>query len=124
MKTGQMAAVEEYPLGATLDAAAFRRDVVERCRPVILRGLVRHWPAIAAASDSPAAFMRYLAPLDAGLEMEAFVGAPRIAGKYYYDDALTGFNFERRRMRVAEALAAMLAGLDSADTESVYVGSL
>jgi hypothetical protein len=119
-----MPVVAEYPAELLTDAAAFRRDVVEPCRPVLLRGLVRDWPAIAAAAESPAAFARYLAPFDTGREMEAFSGAPRIAGKYYYDETLQGFNFERRRMRLAEALEAILAGLDQPDADSIYAGSL
>jgi hypothetical protein len=119
-----MPAIEEYPVDRITDAAAFRRDVVEPCRPVLLRGLVRTWPAITAANDSPGAFVRYLAPFDAGHDIEAFFGAPRIAGKYYYDDTLDGFNFERRRMRLADALAAILAGLNDGDADSVYAGSL
>lgn len=119
-----MSAIEEYPVEGIADAAAFRRDVVEPCRPVLLRGLVRDWPAIAAASDSPDAFVRYLAQFDNGYDIEAFFGSPRIAGKYYYDEALEGFNFDRRRMRLADALAAILAGLKDEDTDSVYAGSL
>jgi hypothetical protein len=119
-----MAAVSEYPIERVTDGAAFRRDIVEPCRPVVLRGLVRDWPAIAAAKDSPAAFARYLAPFDAGREMEAFFGTPRIAGKYYYDETFEGFNFERRRMRLADALDAMLAALGRADADSIYAGSL
>ncbi|CUS44931.1 MAG: cupin-like domain-containing protein [Pseudomonadota bacterium] len=116
--------VAKYPAERVADPVTFREEIVGQCRPVVLRGLVRDWPAIVAARESPAAFARYLAPFDAGHELEAFFGAPRIAGKYYYDEALQGFNFERRRMRFREALEAILAGLDHADAGSIYAGSL
>jgi len=101
----------------------FLRDVVLPCRPVVLRGLVSDWPAVKASS-SPSVFRHYIGRFDAGLEMEAFIGEPRIAGKYYYADDLEGFNFERRAMRLGAALDKMIAGLDRPDTPSLYAGSL
>jgi hypothetical protein len=113
-------------LVAEIDASAisgprvFLQDIVLPCRPIVLRGLVRDWPMVR--SGTPAAFGAYLARFDAGGEMEAFFGAPQIAGKYYYADGLQGFNFERRRMRLADALQAILANPPGAQT--VYLGSL
>lgn len=105
------------------NSEAFLREVVLPCRPVVLRGLVRDWPVVAAGRD-PAALRHYLAGFAAGAQMEAFVGAPRIVGKYYYDDDLQGFNFERRRMTLVAALDAMLAGLETPGAPTIYAGSL
>lgn len=105
-----------------LDAAAFLRDIVAPCQPVVLRGLVKAWPAVAAAA--PAALRDYLARFDAGGEMEVFLGAPAIAGKYYYSDDLEGFNFQRRRMRLADALNEIAATAGAAGAPSLYAGSL
>ena len=104
-------------------ADQFLRDVVLPCRPAILRGLVKGWPAVQA-SQSAAAFRGYLNRFDAGREMEAFFGAPHIAGKYYYAGDLQGFNFQRRQMRLAAALDIILTVPDRPDAPSVYAGSL
>jgi len=104
-------------------AEQFLRQVVLPCRPVILRGLVKHWPAVQA-SASPTDFRAYVGRLDAGREMEAFFGAPQIAGKYYYADGLDGFNFERRQMRLSAALDLMLSTMGQAGAPSLYAGSL
>jgi len=104
-------------------AEQFLRQVVLPCRPVILRGLVKHWPAVQA-SASPTDFRTYVGRLDAGREMEAFFGAPQIAGKYYYADGLDGFNFERRQMRLSAALDLMLSTMGQAGAPSLYAGSL
>ncbi len=117
-------AIPEIAGADLLSADQFRREVVEPCRPLVIRGLVDHWPAVQAGLDSPRAFADYLAPFDAGGQMEAFVGPPRIAGKYYYDDELKGFNFERRRMTLGAAVDAIVASLGVADAPSVYAGSL
>ncbi|HEY6452224.1 MAG TPA: cupin-like domain-containing protein [Steroidobacteraceae bacterium] len=102
----------------------FLHEVVEPCRPVVLRGLISHWPVVEAGARSPAAFRDYLAQFDAGGQAEAFVGASQIAGKYYYSDDLKGFNFERRQMSFAAALDAIVATHDLPGSPSMYMGSL
>lgn len=102
----------------------FLREVVEPCRPVVMRGLVGHWPAVQAGARSPAAFKEYVSQFEAGAQAEAFFGHPRIRGKFYYSDDLQGFNFERKQIRFAEALDAIVSTLDRADSPSVYVGSV
>lgn len=110
--------------GRELRPDEFLRDIAEPCRPVVLRGLTADWPAVAAGRTSPVAFRDYLGRFDNGGSMEAFFGDRRIAGKYYYNDDLKGFNFTRRQMRLAEALDAMMAGLGNAGAPTVYAGSL
>jgi len=100
------------------------RALVEACRPVVLRELVSTWPAVTAANASPQAFRDYLARFDSGAGMDAFFGAPAIAGKYYYGDDLKGFNFERRRTTLGAAVDAMLRGLGDPDAHTVYAGSV
>ena len=99
------------------------QDAMMACRPVVLRGLVRHWPLVAAGR-TPSGLRDYLAPHDASLEMEAFFGEPRIAGRYYYGDDLAGFNFERRAMRLRTALDLMVDGLAQPGSQTIYAGSL
>ena len=107
-----------------VDAEQFLRTVVTPCRPVVLRGLVSDWPVVQAGERSPAAFRDYVSSFDTRGPMEAFVGAPRIAGKYYYSDDLAGFNFERRRMNLSQALETMVASLGRDDAPSIYLGSV
>jgi Cupin-like domain len=102
----------------------FLRDIAQPCRPVILRGLVDQWPVVQSARQSPRAFRDYIARFDNGSTMEAFFGAPDIAGKYYYSDSLRGFNFERRQMHFLEALDAILSNIDRPGSSSIYIGSI
>jgi hypothetical protein len=107
-----------------LNAERFLRDIVLPCRPVVLRGLVSSWPLVSAGRSSPAALRDYLLQFDCGGQTEAFVGDRSIAGKYFYGEGLKGFNFERRRTRLAEALGTMISALDRDESPSMYVGSL
>jgi hypothetical protein len=116
--------VEERPGEALTSYERFLREVVEPCRPVILRGLVRNWPVVDAGTSSPEALAQYLRSFAAGGEIEVFFGAPAIAGRYFYSDDLRSFNFERRRMPLPEALDVMLANLSRPDAPSAYAGSV
>jgi hypothetical protein len=106
------------------DPGQFLREVVQPCRPVVLRGLVKDWPIVQAGHVSPSAVRDHLKALDVGGEIEAFFGAPAIAGKYFYTDDMQGFNFERRRMKFSVALESIVASLDAPGSPSVYVGSV
>ncbi|HWK50997.1 MAG TPA: cupin-like domain-containing protein, partial [Steroidobacter sp.] len=100
-------------------ADAFVREIAEPCRPVVIRGLVKSWPVVVAAGRSAVHFRDYVARFDAGAVAEAFIGEPHIAGKYYYDDDLAGFNFTRARMRFAEALDRIIATRGEASKPSM-----
>lgn len=102
----------------------FRQQVVEAARPTVLRGLVVDWPVVTAARESARGLRDYLARFDGGAQVETFFGDPAIRGKYYYNPGLQGFNFERRMMKLIEAIDAILAAVDEPAARSVYVGSM
>ncbi len=101
----------------------FLSEVAIACRPVILRGVAGAWPAVTAGLRSAAEFRDYLLRFDANEQADVFVGEPDMAGRYYYNDDLTGFNFERRRMRFGDALASIVATAGLPGQRSMYVGS-
>lgn len=116
--------VEEIAAESLADREAFLRHVAEPSRPAVVRGLVKSWPVVRNSAASPAQFMSYVSQFDAGKPVEVFTGERDIAGKYYYNDALTGFNFERERMSFGAALERIVATAGSAGKRSMYVGSL
>jgi len=105
------------------DPERFRREVVDGCRPVVIRELVADWPAVGAARRSPRTFKEYVSVFDAGIRAETFFGDPAIRGKYYYASGLKGFNFERRTMPFLDAVEAIVEAVDRPDARSVYLGS-
>jgi hypothetical protein len=104
--------------------SAFQREVVELCRPLVLRGLVSSWPVVHAATRSDEDLRDYLLRFDQGGHAEAFFGDRSIAGKYYYRDGLEGFNFESRRTSFGDALKTMVASKSDANAPTMYMGSL
>lgn len=106
------------------DAATFARDVGGGYAPVVMRGLVRDWPVVAAGTDSVEAVAAHLLQFDRGATAEAFVGAPEIGGRFFYSPDMKGYNFERRRGRFAELLGYLRGVVGKDGAPSVYAGAL
>lgn len=101
----------------------FQQDIVQNCRPVVLRGLVADWPVVDAARSSPRALKDYLAALDSGRRIDTYFGDPAIGGKYYYTPDLQGFNFERKSITLREAMDAIVEAAEHPGGRSVYAGA-
>ena len=91
--------------------------------PVVLKGLAAGWPLVQAGRRSAAEAIALLRAFDNGRTVGAYFGPPEIGGRYFYDDSLTGLNFEARRTPLREVLAALEQHLESTRPPSIYVGS-
>jgi hypothetical protein len=80
------------------DDAAIRRDVLSGVKPVVLRGLIEHWPAVRHGRTSPAAVLDYLRRFDSGGLVNAILMPPEVRGRLGYNAAMSGFNFVRNRV--------------------------
>jgi hypothetical protein len=52
-----------------------------------------------------------------------FVGHPDIAGRFFYNDEFTGFNFKALKAPLGDTLDRLQAQLGDAGAPSIYVGS-
>jgi hypothetical protein len=114
----------EIPAHELVDYESFVRRVAEPCHPAVIRGLVSDWPVVRSAAPSPARFRDYVSQFDSGRLAEVFVGEAPIAGKFYYDEHLTGFNFDRQRMNFGEALDRIVESAGRGGGRSMYLGSV
>jgi hypothetical protein len=85
---------------STLDEGAIRGEVIASARPAVLRGLVNAWPAVAAGRRSSAAVVEYLRRFDNGGLVDAIMTPPEVAGRVFYNEAMSGFNFVRNRLPI------------------------
>jgi hypothetical protein len=113
----------EIPGHELVDSESFLRRVAEPCHPAVIRGLVSAWPVTRSAALSPEHFHNYVAQFDSGKLAEVFVGERPIAGRFYYNEDLTGFNFDRQRMSFGAALDRIIAGIGRSERPSMYLGS-
>jgi hypothetical protein len=87
----------------------FRNEILPKGRPVIMRGLVRDWPIVRAATISNESFCQYLKRFDRGYEIPTVYGAPSIGGRLFYNTDLSGMNYRLEQARLSSALDYLLA---------------
>jgi hypothetical protein len=91
-----------------LDDETLRREVIAGARPTILRGLVKHWPAVRHGLVSPLALAQYLADHDNGSQVQAVMTPPDQHGRLFYNADMSGFNFMRNQLPLSTVLEQVL----------------
>jgi hypothetical protein len=81
------------PERSNVSAEIFRREICTGYHPVVLRGLVRDWPAVRHNTENRSKLLSYLRELDQGIPLYTVVGDPAIGGRFYYGEQLQGANF-------------------------------
>ena len=107
----------------TRDTERIRREVLEGGEPVVLRGLVADWPAVAAGLASPGALLDYLRRFESGAPVDAIMTAPEFAGRIFYRAGLNGFNFVRNRLPLSAVAEQALRYAGHAHAPAVAVQS-
>ncbi len=96
-----------------VDPATFAAEVALRDRPLVLRGQVADWPAVAAGRAGDRAVAAYFGGLEArataGKPLEVLVSPPEFGGRFFYrGDKLEGFNFKREHAPLGQLLVELL----------------
>ena len=97
--------------------------VHESSEPLILRGLVRHWPIVRAAEDSPSAVETYLRGFYKGATVNAVYGESGHRGRLFYNEDLSDFNFQAVPARLDKVLDDIRRQSHADDLAGVYMGS-
>ena len=79
--------------------------------PVLLDGLVDHWPAVAAGRRSPAALNAYLKALDQGAPVPVMEAPAASGGRFGYGPDLREFSFTKRQRPLGETLDRIERGV-------------
>jgi hypothetical protein len=89
---------------ASIRTAADLERVVEASRPLVLPGLIEHWPSLAAGRKSPSALNDYFKRMDRGIPA-SMVEAPASArGRLGYSADMREFTFSKRHRGISETL--------------------
>lgn len=108
-----------HPDVSTAASGAIPAEVLQSTQPVLLRGLVRHWPLVRAAERSDAEVCDYLRGFGAQTRLGLWRGGPEIGGRFFYNADFSGFNFRQELTPFGALLDELLAGTPDA----VYLGS-
>lgn len=98
-------------------------ELMDAQRPAILKGVASDWPLVERGLEGAQQAMAYLRPYYNGRPIAGYTGAPEINGRYFYNDDLTGLNFECERVLLDEYLERMRSELGNPDAPSFYIGS-
>ena len=92
-------------------------------RPLVLRGLAADWPAVRHALESADSIIDYLLGFDSNNVVTALYAPPEAGGRIFYNEDMTGFNFEYRRMALKDAVRQVRSHVDLPSPPSLYIGS-
>lgn len=104
-------------------AGVLGEDLLGSAEPVVLRGLASSWPMVRAARASQQDAGAYLRRFYRGEQVLAFLGAPEIGGRYFYNEDLSGFNYATVKASLDQVLEELERHKDEPAPPSVYVGS-
>ena len=106
-----------------VDPQALPDTLLQSTEPVLLRGLVSHWPAAQAGARSGSQAAAYLRQLWRGAMVGLLIGPPEIDGRFFYNHDLSGFNFRRETGRLDEVLDTLVQLAAVPRPPALYVGS-
>lgn len=98
-------------------------ELLRATEPYIVRGLARDWPLVQAARTSHEAADAYLRRFYRDATVHALLGHPTIAGRFFYNEALDGFNYQSVRARLDGILDELKVQATQERPGAIYVGS-
>tara|TARA_B110000503_G_scaffold139085_1_gene226636 strand:- start:1024 stop:2040 length:1017 start_codon:yes stop_codon:yes gene_type:complete len=91
--------------------------------PWVARGLISRWPLVQAAQRSDLDALQYLNGFYAQKPVTAFLGEADINGRFFYNDAMDGFNFIQLQTSLNQITDKLLALRSEEKPPCLYVGS-
>ena len=147
----RLAALSGRPLAeVSVTSGALAATLAQGSQPVVLRGLVAHWPLVqvglqAKPEAGPAgteagaeagtrvgpsvgwqsaqAVSNYLRGFYREATVDTWLGDASIQGRFFYNDDFTGFNFQPQRLRLDDVLNQLLHQQHQPRPSAIYVGS-
>ncbi|WP_105168296.1 cupin-like domain-containing protein [Pseudoalteromonas sp. T1lg23B] len=91
-------------------------------QPLVFKGVVSHWPVVAAALDSDAELCNYLTRFDVNASVYAYSCEAKYQGRFFYDETHTKKNFSQIKTQLSEILL-QLQNQQLDNQPSIYMGS-
>jgi Cupin-like domain len=97
---------------------------VAAAKPLIIKGLTEHWPAVAAGRRSPQALNRYLKSLDRGLAGTVMEAPASAEGRFGYSRDMREFTFSKRQQGISETLDRIERQMDRPNASTIAIQML
>lgn len=98
-------------------------DIFQRTEPVVLKGLVANWVLVQDGLKSDEKIINYLRSFYNGLTVGGYFGDPSIEGKYFYNNDVSGLNFDKKLIHLDKMLDLIVQHLYDEKPPALYVGS-
>ncbi|WP_416879372.1 cupin-like domain-containing protein [Litorimonas sp.] len=115
--------ISSLPIMENVTRQQFDETIRPAGKPVILRGLVKDWPAVQSGQKSPDEIGNYLKQMDNQKPAMTFVAPPEVKGRYFYAPDMRGFNFEKRQIPLSATIDKLLEQKNTPDPLSIYAGA-
>jgi hypothetical protein len=89
---------------ASIKTAAELDLATKASKPLVLQGLIEHWPSLAAGRSSPSALNDYLKSMDRGIPGPVMEAPASTHGRFGYSADLREFTFSKRQRGISETL--------------------
>ena len=92
-------------------------------QPIILKGLVDSWPMVIAGKKSPSDAADYLRKLYNGRPVISAYGEPKIKGRVFYNEDMTGLNCQGIKADLNIVLDKLLSHMEDPQPPTIYIAS-
>jgi hypothetical protein len=93
----------EIPV-ASITTAAELDLALKSSKPLVLKGLIEHWPALAAGRHSASALNQYFKSMDLGVPATVMEAPASTQGRFGYSADLREFTFSKYQRGISETL--------------------
>lgn len=107
----------------SVDFGHFHAEIRSAAQPVVMRGLVTDWPAVAAARQGDRAFVDYLAGCPTKRPVTAIAASPSENGWFFYNRDFTALNFVSANGSLTDFLTDLLCARDVESPPALAVQS-
>jgi len=98
-------------------------EILLSTEPLLLKGIVSDWPMVRAAGKSAQDADQYLRQFNQDETVGAFFAEPETQGRVYYNEDLSGFNFQPVIVKLDVVLNKLQQHLQDEEPPAFYVGS-
>lgn len=99
-------------------------ELNDATQPVVIRGLVGHWPSVQKAQQGDDTWLDYLTGFSHRSQpVTVYRNAPEAQGRIFYNEASTGFNFQAARKPMQEVCEVLKHTTLNPDESTYYIGS-
>jgi hypothetical protein len=98
-------------------------EILGATQPLVLRGLAAGWPMVRASRESDRAGCDYLRQHYQGATVGAMLGGADAGGRFFYNEAMDGFNFQPVHVKLSGVLDEIEAKREMDPAPTIYVGS-